>query len=400
MSVYRDKRSPYFQFDFQIDGYRFSGSTKCRNERDAQTFEDARKVEAQELVDQLNAAGSGPLQLKAACDRWWIEHGSTLSDVSIKRALDRLVEIMGPKKFLHAITDADVTLMIQKRRADTRRDCTVIDDDGKRTILYRPITLSTVNRTIDLLRRVMRRARDNWNVAIIREPKWRKHRFREKRGHVRELTATEEMTLDAAEDADYAELRRFAIITGLRKRNLILLWPQIDFELGVIRVITKGGEPRVVPMTREVYQMLWRRRGDHPEYVFTFRAKRTRQCPKTKRQYVKGQRYPMTYAGVTSNKTRKWAKAGIKARIHDLRHTTGMRTLRRTRNLRVVQELLGHTDIKTTADFYTAAMVDDLRAAMEEATAPAAAPLFEQPSEGQAESQASGSSPGKNPGTP
>jgi hypothetical protein len=135
MSVYRDKRSPYFQFDFQIDGYRFSGSTKCRNERDAQTFEDARKVEAQELVDQLNAAGSGPLQLKAACDRWWIEHGSTLSDVSIKRALDRLVEIMGPKKFLHAITDADVTLMIQKRRADTRRDCTVIDDDGKRTIL-------------------------------------------------------------------------------------------------------------------------------------------------------------------------------------------------------------------------------------------------------------------------
>ena len=82
---------------------------------------------------------------------------------------------------------------------------------------------------------------------------------------------------------------------------------------------------------------------------------------------IKGQRYPITYYGMGSNK-RKWKKAGVIARIHDLRHTAGMRTLRRTKNLRVVQELLGHTEIKTTATFYTAALVDDLRDAMEETT--------------------------------
>ncbi|MCS3726174.1 hypothetical protein [Bradyrhizobium betae] len=43
-----------------------------------------------------------------------------------------------------------------------------------------------------------------------------------------------------------------------------------------------------------------------------------------------------------------------------------MRTLRKTHNLPMVQELLGHTDIKTTAMFYTAATVDDVRQAMEE----------------------------------
>jgi hypothetical protein len=59
----------------------------------------------------------------------------------------------------------------------------------------------------------------------------------------------------------------------------------------------------------------------------------------------------------------------VKARIHDLRHTTGMRTLRRTGNLKLVQKPPGHSDIKTTATFYTDAMVEDLRAAME-ATAP------------------------------
>ena len=42
-----------------------------------------------------------------------------------------------------------------------------------------------------------------------------------------------------------------------------------------------------------------------------------------------------------------------------------MRTLRKTRNLEVVQTLLGHTDIKATVTFYTEALAEDLREAME-----------------------------------
>ncbi|MET4716296.1 integrase [Bradyrhizobium japonicum] len=83
---------------------------------------------------------------------------------------------------------------------------------------------------------------------------------------------------------------------------------------------------------------------------------------------MKGDRHPNTYYGIGSNK-RKWKKAGVDARIHDLRHTTGMRTLRKTGNLRVVQKILGHTDIAITAKLYTDATVEDMRAAME-ATAP------------------------------
>jgi integrase len=65
-----------------------------------------------------------------------------------------------------------------------------------------------------------------------------------------------------------------------------------------------------------------------------------------------------------SNK-RKWAKAGVVARLHDLRHTTGMRTLRATGNLKLVQKLLRHSDIKTTATFYTDALVEDIRDGLE-----------------------------------
>lgn len=368
MSIYRNKRSPFWQYDFEIECYRFYSSTKLRDEHQAQAFEDARKVEARALVERLKAEGSAPLTLKAACDRWWDEHGSTLSDRKIKTVLARMVEIIGARTYLHAINDDTVSRMVVERRKDTRRDRTIVEN-GKRTILYRPITPRTVNRTIDLLRQVMYRAVDNWNAAIIKMPKWKKHRLKTQKRHIRELSVAEESTLDAREDRDYAELRRFATITGLRKGNLFLTWSQVDFELAVIRVMTKGGTPRVIPMTREIYQMLWRRRGDHPTHVFTFVAQRTwKKHPKTGEARIKGQRYRMTYYGFTTY-CRKWKQDGIDARIHDLRHTTGMRTLRRTGNLRTVQKLLGHTDIKTTATFYTDALVEDLRAAMEETSA-------------------------------
>jgi integrase len=368
MSLYRPKRSPFWHYDFRIDNYRFSGSTKLRNEDDAARFEEARRRDAQIIVDKIRAAGAEPLTLKAACDRWYSTHGASLADGKNKAILDRLVEIIGAKTYLHDINDDIVSRMVDERSKDVRRDST--DDKGRQ--LYRPITPTTVNRTLDQLRRVMRRARDNWNAAIIREPVWKKHRLKENKRPVREISASEESTLDQVEDPDFAELRRFAIITGLRRANLLLTWPQVDFELGVVRVITKGGVPRVLPLSAEAYAILWKRRGHHPQFVFTYKAKRAwkdrTRNGRALGDLVKGERYPITYAGLGSNK-RKWKKAGVVARIHDLRHTTGMRTLRKTGNLRVVQKILGHTDIAITAKFYTDATVEDMRAAME-ATAP------------------------------
>ncbi len=265
---------------------------------------------------------------------------------------------MGKK---HAITDDMVSKMVEARRLDVRRSGR--DSDGKQ--LYRPITARTVNKTtLSLLRRVMHRARDNWNATILREPKWKKHWLKETKRPIREITLGEEAILDDAEDADFAALRRFGIITGLRRRNLILTWPQVDFAAAEVRVITKGGVPRVVPLSREAYAILWARRGQHETNVFTFVAQRTRPCPKTGKRFIRGQRYPITYYGMGSNK-RKWAKVGVDARIHDMRHTTGSRTLRKTGNLKVTQELLGHSDIAITAKFYANVMIEDVRAAME-----------------------------------
>jgi site-specific recombinase XerD len=367
MSVYRDKRSPYWRYDFEIERYRFTASTRCRDERDAQAVEDAAKQEAKRLVDLWIAEGRAPLTLGRAATRWFDEHGQHRAE-QVKSILDRIVGIMGPAKLLHTITDDDVSRMVEERRKDTRRDSTTIVD-GRRHITTRPIKPRTVNRTIDLLREVMYRARDNWNAALGRVPTWRKHKLKVTRGHVRELSIAEETALDQAEaeDPDYAELRRFGIIMGLRLSNWFVRWPQVDFELGLIRVIGKGGVPIVKPLTKEAYAMLWRRRGHHPEFVWTSVCKRKWRNPHDKADIREvGKRYPITYEGFKSHKDRTWSKAGVNARIHDLRHTAGMRTLRKTRNLRLVQSLLDHSSITTTAEFYTTALVDDLRAGMEE----------------------------------
>jgi integrase len=303
-----------------------------------------------------------------AFDRWWKQVGSHGNDPDLERALNWLKAQLGPKVFLHDITDDMVSTAVEARREHVKR----AGRDSNGVQLYRPISNRTVNKTVpSLLSRVFTRAKENWNAIILEEPDWKKHWLPETKRPIREISTAEEAVLDEVESTDYAELREFAAIMGLRRREVLLTWPQVDFELAVIRIVGKGGIPAVLPLTRRAYQILWKLRGHDPVWVFTFIAERTRPCPKTRDpktgesfKFVKGQRYPITYYGLGSNK-RKWAKAGVDARLHDLRHTAGMRTLRTTGNLKLVQKLLRHSDIKTTANFYTDALVEDIRIGLE-----------------------------------
>jgi integrase len=297
-----------------------------------------------------------------ACVRWWDEVGRHGKETDLETALDWLAQQIGRDRPLHTIVGEDVARAVAARRKHTIRAGR--DENGKQ--LYRPIGPRTVNRTVPLLlKRVMRRARRAWGAVILREPEWAEHILTEPRRPIREISASEEAAIEVVE-GDYHAIRRLATIMGLRKREALLTWPQVDFENAQVRIFGKGGIPRIVPMSREAYQILWGERGRHPVSVFTYVAQRTQgriQHPPD--GVVKGQRYPVTYAGLTSHHRRAWPRAGVKARFHDWRHTAGMRTLRATGNLKVTQRLLGHTDIATTSRFYVDALVEDVRAAME-----------------------------------
>lgn len=362
MSVFRVRNSPYYQFDFQIKRHRFYGSTGERNERQAKEVEKAKRAEAVRIVADAVATGRKPMTVKAACDRWWSEVGRHGSDPDIERALEWLADQIGPQVALHDINDDMISRAVEARRGCVMRAGR--DDKGKQ--LYRPLSNRTVNKTVpSLLRRVMNRARKAWSATILKEPDWSTHFLPERKAPIREISAAEDARLDDVESREYAQLREFAEIMGLRRKELLLTWPQVNFEQATIAIIGKGGVPAILPLSRRAYEILWSLRGHDKLYVFTFVAERTRRCPKTGRKFVKGQRYPMTYYGIGTNRRRKWPKAGVDARLHDTRHTTGQRTLRATGNLKLVQTLLRHTEIRTTARFYTDTTMTDLRAGME-----------------------------------
>jgi integrase len=379
MSIYRIKDSRYWQFDFQLDGYRFSGSTKCTNKREAQAYEDTEKAKARDLVAIARRASGEPLRLGDACDRWWNEVGAHGSERDLFLSLQRLKDILGPRTFLHEIKDNDLSRLVAERRQDRIR----AGRDDKGAQLWRPITNRTVNKTATgLLQRIFARAVENWDAVIPKQPKWKNHRLPTTKRPIREIKHAEEALIDAQQDEDYAALRRFAIITGLRKRNLLLTWMQVDFEQATVTVIAKGGIPRIVPLTKEAYAILWSRRGHHSTHVFTFKAQRTKTDPKTKAKFIRGQRYPVTYYGLTSHWRRAVKRADVKARFHDIRHTTGTRLLRATGNLKLAQKLLGHSDIKTTAEFYADVLVEDIRAGMEATDAATQRHIADQKSQG------------------
>jgi hypothetical protein len=362
MSVFRVKNSPYYQFDFQIHGHRCYGSTQASNEREAKEVEKAKRAEVRRLLEESIRSGRKPMTIGVACDRWWDEVGRHGNDPDIERALEWLKDQIGPNVALHDVNDDMISRAIEARRRDVMR----AGRDSKGKQLFRPLSNRTVNKTVpSLIRRVRNRARKAWSVVMFDEPNWEEHFLPERKRPVREITHAEDAALDEVESREYAELREFAEIMGLRRKELLLTWPQVDFDKKTIAIIGKGGVPAILPLSRRAYAILWGLRGNDKMHVFTFVAQRTRICPKTGRRFIRGQRYPMTYYGIGTNRRRNWKKAGVDARLHDTRHTTGQRTLRATGNLKLTQTLLRHTEISTTSNFYTDTTMADLRAGME-----------------------------------
>jgi integrase len=149
--------------------------------------------------------------------------------------------------------------------------------------------------------------------------------------------------LETATRADYAPLFALAQATGMRQSECLLRWSQVDWGARQIRKTGKGGKPVSVPITPTIREILWPLRGHHPEMVFTYVAVRSH------RQWIKGRRYPITLAGLRAHWHRLRKAAGVSGfRFHDFRHDFATKALRETGNLKLVQRMLNHADIRHT----------------------------------------------------
>lgn len=160
-----------------------------------------------------------------------------------------------------------------------------------------------------------------------------------------------ELLLDAPNINKIEGLRDKAMLelmyaSGLRVSELLeLKLKQINFDEGLIRIKGKGSKERIIPFGEYALYYL-------NEYIDKFRSKREYK----KSQYLfiskKGDKLTRQFFW---RQIKKYAlKSGITCNVspHTLRHSFATHLLESGADLRLVQELLGHSNIATT-EIYT-----------------------------------------------
>ncbi|WP_286675222.1 MULTISPECIES: tyrosine-type recombinase/integrase [unclassified Clostridium] len=144
--------------------------------------------------------------------------------------------------------------------------------------------------------------------------------------------------------------------TGLRLQELIdLKWKDINLMTGQLKVVQgKGHKDRILWINESTIEVLknWRTKQTDKlgecEYVFTTNTKKQLDNKNIRKMVTD---YSIK-AGITKNVT-----------PHTLRHTYATDLLRATKNIRLVQKALGHSDISTTM-IYTHIIDDEFEDAL------------------------------------
>lgn len=270
-------------------------------------------------INQINAVRNAPaitheISLDAACAKWWNEYGQNLSSAN---------DLLSKLRILLTVIDGNIKLS-QITKMDVNHLVTYFTSNGKSN--------ATANRYLCVLSAICTRAKNNWDCRIP-DFKILSFRLKEPKENIKYFRDWNEIQqLLAASAPHIRPIILTALYTGLRRgRILSLKWEQIDWDNNQIIYMGKDGNPHSVPMVkplRETLQQLPRIN----EYVFTYGGHRILDIKSA------------------------WRAAFERAKIpyrnfHTLRHTTATWLLRQTGNLRIVQTVLGHSNISITTKY-------------------------------------------------
>ncbi len=147
--------------------------------------------------------------------------------------------------------------------------------------------------------------------------------------------------------------------TGIRRNELCRLTIyDADLKGGMVRINNgKGQKDRVVPMGKHAVKFL-------KEYIAKVRPKFTKNNRSNRNLFVDSHGKPLS-AQVTSNIVKRNARAAkIKkqATPHTFRHTFATSLIKNNADIRAVQKMMGHKDIRTTQE-YARIFISDVKKA-------------------------------------
>ena len=150
--------------------------------------------------------------------------------------------------------------------------------------------------------------------------------------------------------------------TGIRVSELMgLNWMDIDFQLGIIRVVGKGSKERIVPIGEIAMQTL-------RDYGQEQRKRWKCACKGETPVFLNNRGGRITTRSVARIVEKHLKQAGIPVKMgpHGLRHSFATHLLNGGADLRVIQEMLGHASLSTTQK-YTHLNLDALTAVYDKA---------------------------------
>lgn len=261
-----------------------------------------------------------------------IEQGLAVNTVqSYKRDLNKYVTYLSNKK----ISSFDLV-----KKTDVQNYLTMLND--------KKLATSSISRMISALRQFHKYLIQEKIIKInpladLKLPK-------KKQSLPKSLSVSEvDQLLTTPDTNTVLGLRDRAILevlyaTGLRVSELVTLtMSELHLDLGFIQTIGKGDKERLVPLGEEAAYWII-------AYLETGRPTLARGRAETPHLFLNFHGRGFSRQGIWKNLKKLVQEAGIKRNVspHMLRHSFATHILENGADLRIVQELLGHSDISTT----------------------------------------------------
>lgn len=277
------------------------------------------------------AAAANPVLIDEFCDNLWLEYGLAKNSLDAYRRdmamFARWLEVKRPGASLYDVVAHDLDAYFAARHDQTKP--------------------SSANRRLSVLKRFYQLALRNRHVS--KDPCLQMASAKQPARFVHSLSEAQVEALLAAPDvATPLGLRERTMLelmyaSGLRVSELVALkLVELSLNDGVLRITGKGAKTRLVPFGQEARHWIERYLREARGVILDGQVDDA--------LFVTGRGGPMTRQMFWVIIKRHAQKAGIRAQLspHTLRHAFATHLLNHGADLRVVQLLLGHSDISTT----------------------------------------------------
>lgn len=277
------------------------------------------------------------MTLNAALERYWQERGqfcgSAMSAVDLHSR--HLLTYFGQDKFLDEIGDAKIS--------DYR-----LDQLGKLSARKKPVSNATINRRLEFLRTIIKRAK-TWGKDT-QDINLKALRLEEPQARTRWLTPEESATLIDKAVTHLKAPIEFALYTGARLSNVVgLQWEDVNLmrrkiTFRGVKSTKPGGITLEIPMSAPCKELLISQGPRKSGHVFLRHFKPNRKTGE--------QRKPQPITKFRRSFATACKEAEItNFRFHDLRHTAASYMIQNGVPLELVKEILGHSDISMTMKY-------------------------------------------------